>query len=211
MPHVFLPVLAFAAAWGVLVLTPGTETALIIRLSISVGRATAIGAVLGIAAGLTLWGIGTAFGLSALIAASHTLYLVLEWACAGYLLSLAFRLVVNVLRSTPETETDSENQAPKAFWSGFRRGMFTTILNPLVGVFDLTAFPQFIPPDVNAVTYALLLTVVQAMLTLTWYFTLAFTALFFSRFLANPVVIRVLDGLTALVFVIFAIRLVISG
>lgn len=211
MPHVFLPVLAFAAAWGVLVLTPGTETALIIRLSISVGRTTAIGAVLGIASGLTLWGIGTAFGLSALIAASHTLYLVLQWACAGYLLFLALRLGANALRATPETETDTHGKAPKAFWSGFQRGMFTTILNPLVGVFDLTAFPQFIPKEVNALIYALLLTVVQTMLTLAWYSTLAATALFFSRFLTKPIVIRILDGLTALVFVVFAIRLVIEG
>mgnify|MGYP001360597831 CR=1 FL=1 len=42
MPHAFLPLLTFAAAWGVLVLTPGTETALVIRLGMNVGHLSLI-------------------------------------------------------------------------------------------------------------------------------------------------------------------------
>lgn len=210
MPQFLLPVLAFATTWGILVLTPGTETALVIRLGISVGRTTATGAVLGIATGLTLWGFGTAFGLSALISTSRPLFLGLEWACAGYLLYLAVRLFINVLKAHPQQAEAHGGYTPQAFWSGFQRGALTTVLNPLVGVFDLTAFPQFIPPGVSVLSYSFLLLIVQVILTLLWYFTLVIMAVSLSRFLARPAIIRILDALTGLVFVFFAVRLLLN-
>mgnify|MGYP003362071368 CR=1 FL=1 len=211
MLHAFLPILTFAAAWGVLVLTPGTETALVIRLGMNVGRKAALGAALGTGTGLVLWGAGTAFGVSALVMALPTLYLALEWAGACYLLYLGFRLLRASTAGGDLAGVDMSARQTGGMGAGYQRGLLTTCLNPLVGVFDLTAFTQFIPMGANPVRYSLLLVVVQVVMAVVWYGVLACLAFSLGRILSSPAVVRALDVLTGLVFIFFALRLVLSG
>lgn len=211
MPHVLLPILTFAAAWGVLVLTPGTETALVIRLGMNVGRRAAFGAALGTGTGLAIWGAGTAFGVSALVAASPKLYLTLEWAGAFYLAYLGIKLLMPSAGAEAMAHADEEARHIGNLVSGYQRGLLTTCLNPLVGVFDLTAFAQFIPAGVNRVTYSLLLAGVQVVMAVLWYVILAYMAFSLGRVLSSPKVVRGLDVLTGMVFLFFALRLVLSG
>ena len=211
MPHVLLPLLTFAAAWGVLVLTPGTETALVIRLGMNVGRKAALGAALGTGTGLAIWGAGTAFGVSALVAASPTLYLMLEWAGAFYLTYLGIRLFLPSTGGAEQAHAAAQARGVAGMGAGFRRGLLTTCLNPLVGVFDLTAFAQFIPAGVHPVSYSLLLAMVQVVMAVAWYAVLACLAFSLGRVLSSPRVVRALDMLTGGVFIFFALRLALSG
>lgn len=211
MPHAFLPILTFAAAWGVLVLTPGTETALVIRLGVNVSRKAALGAALGTGTGLALWGVGTAFGVSALVAASPVLYRVLQWAGAFYLAYLGFRLFTSSSGVGDLGQVDAPLRPVAGVGVGYLRGLLTTCLNPLVGVFDLTAFGQFIPQDVGRVRYGLLLVAVQVVMAVVWYAALACLAFSLGRVLSSPKVVRALDVLTGAVFIFFAIRLALSG
>ncbi|AHB10948.1 LysE family translocator [Zymomonas mobilis] len=212
-----MPILAFGAAWGLILLTPGTETALIIRLSLSVGHRAAIGAVAGIVTGVGLWGFGTIFGVSAIISASKTAFTVIQWAGALYLLYLSLRLIWQSVKgfSKKEAEQLSEEQSESdiktsdSFNAGFRRGSLTTLLNPLVGVFDMTAFPHFIPVGQNAVTYSFALVFTQMVTTLFWYSIVAGMALSLGRFFANPKIIRILDMITGIFFLFFAAKLVL--
>ncbi|MDN6713955.1 MAG: LysE family translocator, partial [Acetobacter sp.] len=211
MPHAFLPLLTFAAAWGVLVLTPGTETALVIRLGMNVSRKAALGAALGTGTGLAIWGAGTAFGVSALVAASPTLYLALEWAGALYLAYLGVRLLMPSAGAHDQARADAQARSVGGMGAGYQRGLLTTCLNPLVGVFDLTAFAQFIPAGVHRVSYSLLLAGVQVVMAVAWYAILACLAFSLGRILSSPRVVRALDVLTGVVFLFFAFRLVMSG
>lgn len=211
MPHAFLPILTFAAAWGVLVLTPGTETALVIRLGMNVGYKAALGAALGTGTGLALWGVGTAFGVSALVAASPTLYLALQWAGAFYLVFLGIRLFMPSAGAHDLAQAEAQARRVVGMGAGYQRGLLTTCLNPLVGVFDLTAFAQFIPAGVEPVRYSLLLAGVQVFMAVAWYAALARLAFSLGRVLSSPKVVRTLDVLTGVVFIFFAIRLVLSG
>ncbi|MBS0965648.1 LysE family translocator [Acetobacter okinawensis] len=211
MPDMLLPILTFAAAWGVLVLTPGTETALVIRLGMNVGRSAALGAALGTGTGLALWGVGTAFGVSALVAASPTLYLTLQWAGAIYLAFLGIRLLKPSTGANDQAQADVQARRVAGMGTGYQRGLLTTCLNPLVGVFDLTAFAQFIPAGVERVSYSLLLAGVQVVMAVVWYAVLACLAFSLGRVLSSPKVVRALDMLTGVVFLYFAFRLVLSG
>ncbi|MCP1242565.1 LysE family translocator [Acetobacter lambici] len=211
MPHAFLPILTFAAAWGVLVLTPGTETALVIRLGMNVGHKAALGAALGTGTGLAIWGAGTAFGVSALVAASPTLYLALQWAGAFYLAYLGIRLLMPSAGVHDQAEGAAQASQITSMGAGYQRGLLTTCLNPLVGVFDLTAFAQFIPAGVERVSYSLLLAGVQVVMAVAWYAALACLAFSLGRVLSSPRVVRALDMLTGGVFIYFALRLALSG
>ena len=211
MPDTLLPILTFAAAWGVLVLTPGTETALVIRLGMNVGRPAALGAALGTGTGLALWGAGTAFGVSALVAASPVLYLTLQWAGAIYLAFLGIRLFRPSAGTSDQVQADAQARQVMGMGTGYQRGLLTTCLNPLVGVFDLTAFAQFIPAGVERVSYALLLAGVQVVMAVAWYVVLACLAFSLGRVLSSPRVVRALDVLTGVVFIFFALRLAMGG
>lgn len=62
---------SFAAVVALLTVTPGLDTALILRTSLLAGRCPAWGVTLGIQLGTLMWGVLTAAGLSALPAASQ--------------------------------------------------------------------------------------------------------------------------------------------
>ncbi|MEV0169159.1 LysE family transporter, partial [Nonomuraea fuscirosea] len=69
----------FALVVGVLTLTPGLDTALILRTAALGRRRSAWGVVLGIQTGTLMWGALTSLGVTALLTASHIAYEVLRW------------------------------------------------------------------------------------------------------------------------------------
>jgi len=71
--------LAFTLAATLLTLTPGLDTALILRTATAEGGKKAFHAALGIDAGCFIWGAMVAFGLGALLAVSEFAYTLLKW------------------------------------------------------------------------------------------------------------------------------------
>ena len=86
--------LAFTLAASLLTLTPGLDTALILRTAAVEGRAQAWRAALGINAGCLLWGAAVAFGLGALLAVSELAYTLLKYCGAAYLCWLGLNLLL---------------------------------------------------------------------------------------------------------------------
>lgn len=66
--------LAFVAAASVLAITPGADTAMVLRSATVDGRRSAVLAALGIQCGCLVWGLSVAFGLGALLRASELAY-----------------------------------------------------------------------------------------------------------------------------------------
>src|SRR3954462_15015043 len=133
---------AFAAAAALLSITPGLDTALVLRTAAAEGRRRALQAALGIAAGCLVWGLATALGLGALLAASKAAYTVLKWAGAAYLVWLGINLI---LKPRERFELAAADQARAGQRSWLLRGFLTNILNPKVGVFYVSFLPQFVP------------------------------------------------------------------
>ena len=209
MPEgVFLPLLAYVAAAGVLTLTPGVDTAMVMRSSVAHGPRAGGAAAVGGAAGVLVWGAGAALGLTALLAASTTAFNALKWLGAGYLMLLGVKLIAKPRATMPAAAAadgvvDSRSGARDAL----RRGFLTNVLNPKVGVFYVTFLPQFIPQGVDVAAFSLLLTGVHVLLTLVWFAALIAATVPIGRFLARPKVVRGLDRLTGLVFVAFGVKL----
>ena len=75
--------LAFTFAATLLTLTPGLDTALVLRTATVEGRRQAMRAALGINAGCLLWGAAVAFGQGALIALSELAFSLLKYCGAA--------------------------------------------------------------------------------------------------------------------------------
>lgn len=87
-------ILAFAVAAAVLTVTPGLDTALVLRTSAASGSRAASFAVVGIALGCLVWGGIVALGLGALLAASALAFTIVKYVGAAYLLWLGAHLLL---------------------------------------------------------------------------------------------------------------------
>ena len=215
MSPLALSLLAFAAAAGVLTLTPGVDTAMVLRASAAQGPRSGMAAAIGICLGCLVWGAGAAFGLTALLAASKLAFTIVKWLGATYLAWLGLKLIVKPRASFTETaaneRTSSERASVQPGWpASFRRGLLTNLLNPKVGVFYITFLPQFIPPGYNVAAISLLLAGVHALMGLVWLSVLVALTVPLGRFLRQARVVKALDRLTGVVFVGFGVRLALT-
>lgn len=199
-----LSLLAFTAAAALLTVTPGLDTALVLRTAVAVGPRTALRAGAGIVVGCFVWGMLVALGLGALIALSDLAFNVVKIAGAVYLAWLGLQL----LRPGARRRDPAAGGRATAGW--FRRGLLTNLLNPKVGVFYVSFLPQFIPPGAHVAAMTMLMTAIHAALGLAWFALLASATRPFARVLANERFVRWLDRLTGGLFVALGIRLALA-
>src|SRR3954469_18617960 len=160
--------LAFTAAAALLTITPGLDTALVLRTAAVEGPRRAFLASLGICLGCLAWGAIVALGLGALLAASRLAYTILRYVGAAYLVWLGVQLLLS-----PRTAVGEAVQRPPASGPAWlRRGFLTNMLNPKVGVFYVSFLPQFIPADANVAALTLVLAAIHATLGLAWFLLL---------------------------------------
>ncbi|MEU7915101.1 LysE family translocator [Microbispora bryophytorum] len=200
---------SFAAIVALLTLTPGLDTALILRTSLLAGRRSAWAVVLGIQGGTLSWGMLTAAGLSALLTASQVAYEVLRWAGVAYLIWMGARMLWH--SRTGQADDAAPPGPPEAGWGrAFRRGLLTNLLNPKVGAFYVAVLPQFMPRGVPHAVMGVLLAGVHVCEALVWSAVLiGFTGMV-RGWLRRPPVRRALDRLTGLVVIGFGLRLAIQ-
>ncbi|GGV48463.1 lysine transporter LysE [Kitasatospora herbaricolor] len=200
---------SFALVVGLLTLTPGLDTALILRTSALGRRRRAWGVVLGIQTGTLLWGALTSVGVTALLTASHLAYETLRWAGAAYLVRTGFRMLraTSGGGSAPEAAASDSRPTADTAGGGWRQGTLTNLLNPKMGAFYVALLPQFIPPGSNHVATGLLLTSVHIVLGLLWSSVLIACARALRGRLSRPTARRLLDRVTGTVVAAFGIRL----
>jgi threonine/homoserine/homoserine lactone efflux protein len=198
---------AYVVAAGLLTLTPGLDTALILRTAAAEGPKRAGLAAVGIVTGCLVWGAAVALGLGALLAASTLAFTVLRWAGAAYLVWLGLNLILK-----PRTGFDVAAGAPSAGgdFTWLRRGLLTNLLNPKVGVFYISFLPQFLPAGVAPAPFIFLLAVIHAVLGLAWSVCLIGATRPIAGALKRAGVVRWLDRITGGVFLGFGVRLALD-
>ncbi|HEX2763255.1 MAG TPA: LysE family translocator [Allosphingosinicella sp.] len=206
MSPILPSLVAFTAAAALLTVTPGLDTALVLRTATADGARRAFAAGLGICLGCLAWGVATAFGLGLLLRASSFAYTALRWTGAAYLLWLGVHLLMR-----PRGAFDTEAVAPRAEGSAwFRRGFLTNLLNPKVGIFYMSFLPQFIPPGADVAFFTLLLATVHALLGLAWFALLVVATRPLAMALRRPALVRTLDRVTGGLFLLFGLRLALT-
>jgi len=206
MHSVGTTLLAYTLAAALLTITPGLDTALVLRTAASEGPRRALWSGLGIVTGCFAWAAIVAGGLSALLVASELAYNALRWVGAAYLLSMGFRLLYKP-RESFVNETAPQNGGRGAF----ARGALTNLLNPKVGIFYVSFLPQFIPPGVSVAPFTLLLGAIHALLGVFWFLALIAATRPLTRWLRRPSVVRRLDRITGGIFIAFGARLALES
>jgi threonine/homoserine/homoserine lactone efflux protein len=202
--------LSFAVVAALLTITPGLDTALVLRSALIQGKRLAIATSIGIISGAFVWGVAAAVGLAALLRASEMAFQILKWIGAGYMIFLGLRMLwTRVIRPRP-TEDEETSSLPRHWWGAWSKGLLTNLLNPKVGAFYIAVLPQFIPPGSNELLMGVLLAGVHGIETAIWFSLIIFGAHGVRRWLERPVVRRSIDGVTGTALVGFGIALAVS-
>jgi threonine/homoserine/homoserine lactone efflux protein len=135
---------AWLAVSAVLIVTPGPDTALVIRNALGSGARAASLTALGVGIGSLAWAVAAALGVAFLLERSATAFTVLKLAGAGYLIYLGLR---SLLGNSRPIGTSSSGPAPLlADYSALGQGLLNNLLNPKAGAFFVTVLPQFVTP-----------------------------------------------------------------
>ncbi|HEY4566303.1 MAG TPA: LysE family translocator [Savagea sp.] len=151
---------AFLTVVFVIVLVPGPDMLFVLSRSMAGGAKEGVATSIGIQVGVLFHILLAAFGVSAILLASATLFQAIKYVGAFYLLYLG----VQTIRSKNDwtvMESGEQSSMRKAFW----QGAVTNVFNPKVALFFLTFLPQFIRPDVASpflqfITYGLIFAVI---------------------------------------------------
>ena len=198
---------AYVVAAGLLTLTPGLDTALILRTAAVEGPKRAAFAALGINIGCLIWGAAVALGLGALLAASTLAFNILKWVGAAYLVWLGLNLLLRP-RDRFEMTAGARRGGGDLVW--MRRGFLTNLLNPKVGVFYVSFLPQFLPAGAPAAPFIFLLAVIHVLLGSCWSAVLIAGTRPIAGVLQRAAVVRWLDRLTGGLFLAFGVRLALE-
>ncbi len=206
MTSVYALLAAFIATASLLVITPGLDTALVLRTVAIGGPRPAALAAFGIAVGCFCWAALVALGLGALLAASQLAYTVLRWAGAAYLVWVGYKMMRYPRRSFIAEVAGRDTRR-----AAFSTGALTNLLNPKVGIFYVSFLPQFVPHGVSVAPYIMLLGAIHALLGLAWFACLITATHRIAGFLQRPVVVHTCDRLTGGVFMAFGVGLALES
>jgi threonine/homoserine/homoserine lactone efflux protein len=179
---------AFTAASAVLLIIPGPTVLLVVSYALGQGWRTVLPMTVGVALGdftaMTL----SMLGLGALLAASATLFTMLKWVGAAYLVYLGIRLwrAGGTLDAAPRTDAVSAAKMLGHAW-------LVTALNPKSITFFVAFLPAFLDPKADVLTQMVVFETTFLVLAFANAFGYALVAARARGFVANPRAIGVVN------------------
>lgn len=166
---------AYVVATLVVLAIPGPTILLVVSYAVSRGRQATLPSVVGVALGDATAATVSLLGLGAILAASATLFVLLKWIGAAYLVFLGIKMWREGATSL-DVAAPPENDGRRILLHAW----LVTALNPKGIVFFIAFLPQFVAPEaalapqlvllgttfvvlaiVNATLYALLASAVR--------------------------------------------------
>jgi threonine/homoserine/homoserine lactone efflux protein len=179
---------AFTAASAVLLIIPGPTVLLVVSYALGQGWRTVLPMTVGVALGdftaMTL----SMLGLGALLAASATLFTVLKWAGAAYLVYLGIKLwhAGGTFDAAPRTDAVSAARMLGHAW-------LVTALNPKSITFFVAFLPAFLDPQADFLTQMVVFETTFLALAFANAFGYALVAARARGFVANPRAIGIVN------------------
>jgi threonine/homoserine/homoserine lactone efflux protein len=136
----------FCLAAIALIVIPGPAVLYIVAQSVGQGRRAGLVSASGVASGGLVHVVAAAIGLSGLLLSSATLFSVVKFAGAAYLIYLGGRRLLGLEASALVAPTEARSRRQL-----YRDGAVVNVLNPKTALFFYAFLPQFLDPDRGAV------------------------------------------------------------
>jgi threonine/homoserine/homoserine lactone efflux protein len=138
---------AYITLTAVLIVTPGSSTAMVIRHALGGGRAAGLATAGGIALANASWAAAAGLGITAVLARAPVVFTAIRFGGAAYLAYLGLRALIRSFRpgtGTLTTDRDAGTTSPDRS-SAFRDGIAVNLFNPPIATFYLAVVPSFMP------------------------------------------------------------------
>jgi threonine/homoserine/homoserine lactone efflux protein len=197
---------AFAGISALVIVTPGSDTAVTISCTLSGGRVTGVCTALGVVSGQASWTLATNTGLAALLVASAPAFAAVRIAGAAYLMFLGLQSLRAAFRSNARSHAAAAGalREPGGRLVGFRRGLLSDLGNPKMAVFFTSLLPQFGSRFTGLAFHGM----VFCAMTFTWLACYAFAIARIGDLLRQSRVRAALDAVTGAVLLVLGVRLV---
>jgi RhtB (resistance to homoserine/threonine) family protein len=189
-------------------MSPGIDTALITKRTISDGRKDGFKMALGITAGSLVHTLAVAFGLSAILMQSAIAFEIVKYVGAIYLIYLGVSSFIT--RKNKQTHNNEQHNEVSRSKSAFKQGLISNVLNPKVAMFFITFLPQFVSNGNNVTAQLITMGVIYTLLSITWFFIYVFFINYLREWLMSAKVQKIMDKTTGLVLIGFGLKLALE-
>ncbi|OCH30098.1 threonine transporter RhtB [Aliivibrio fischeri] len=202
---------AFFIAILLLTMTPGLDTALVIRNTTRGGWKDGITCSLGICCGLFVHATMSAVGLSVVLVSSAELFTVVKTIGAIYLIWLGVQSIRSTFSHSKSIDMSSnKNLEAPSLKVSFKEGFLSNILNPKTAVFYLALLPQFINPEYSAFAQSLLMASIHFVIAMIWQGGVALLVEKAKQLMSSSVVKNRIERVTGAVLVMLGVNLLVS-
>lgn len=187
---------------------PGQGVAMVLRQSIIGGPKAAFLSSIGNCAGILIWSVSSAIGLSAIFTESETAYLILKWSGVVFLTFISAQTFLSLRKEFGKFDLESYEESTA--WGSFRLGLITNLTNAKAAVYAVAFIPAFIPKQTSLGFGIIALGAVWALISIMWNIGLIWTVKKSSSYIQKPVVRRSLTGISAIGILGIAVGLALS-
>lgn len=189
------------------VMSPGIDTALITKRTISAGKSDGFKMALGITAGALVHTFAAAFGLSAILMQSAVAFELVKYIGAAYLIYLG---VSSFISKGKNNEQVLENHKGISKGSAFKQGFLSNVLNPKVAIFFLTFLPQFVNTQSQAAKQLIMMGIIYTLLSIVWFIVFVIFINYLRKWLMSPNVQSMMEKATGIVLIGFGLKLALE-
>jgi len=205
---------AFLIAITILTLTPGLDTALVIRNSSRAGYIDGCVTSLGICSGLFVHAIFSALGISAILLQSAELFQLVKWIGATYLIWLGMSSLLAIYKSKGNKKIIAigEESSPKFNTRrSLREGFLSNVLNPKTAIFYLAFLPQFIDLHYSPALQSLTMAGIHFFIAMIWQCSLAFAINSAKKLFSSDKMVNWMEGVTGVVLITLGAKLLFTN
>lgn len=201
---------AFALASIIVILVPGSDVFLLLRISLNQGVRTGLLALLGIHLGNVVQAVIMISGLGILLSRVPAALFVLKLLGALYLLYLAAQTIRSLVKNdaSKDQETTEEQQKKQR---PFTLGLLTNVTNPKVFIFFLAFFPQFLGTATSVPLQLALLSVIFIALAVIWELAIVLAASSLGATLNSRRFTKAIDVVCAVAFILLAVMVFLTN
>jgi threonine/homoserine/homoserine lactone efflux protein len=196
-----------------LVVTPGSTTAVVVRNTLRGGRTAGLAAAVGAAVGNTSHATAAGLGLAVVFARWPAALMLLRVSGAIYLawlgLNSIYRVATQADGGLEMLGSDANRGASNLRGGSFRQGLAVNLLNPAIATFYLIVVPSFLPAGAPQWYFALL-AAMHIALAFTCHGVWAVALDSLRRLFRPPLARRVLEAATGIALLALAARVLIQ-
>ncbi len=201
---------AFIIAITILTITPGLDTAIVIRNTTRAGIKDGSVTSLGICTGLFVHATFSAIGISAILLQSAQAFQVMKWVGAVYLIYLGLSSIKTSFQGERHLNVTQQQHDTFLWQRSLREGFLSNVLNPKAAVFYLAFLPQFIDPAYSPLLQSFFMATVHFAIAMIWQCGLAAAINFAKRLFQNNAVIQWMEAVTGMVLIVLGVKLLLE-